>query len=217
MYRGIIESINQCLTTCRYRDGKQLRSCSWRDQGRVLEQMSKDPMSYALFRLIPIIIKLSWDWTYLSLIRLRLSALINPKSPVWITAVASCSRINRFNSWSARWWGSASFLLLNTTWPYKSELTISSYISNTQYPSCLSSQYDSRWKWWIFVMRGNQAVHLGCRCHAGCITTNSSCSSCMGIQKILYESRCNNSVEAYIRLVKKLGQKELQSCSKFPR
>ena len=40
--------------------------------------------------------------THLSPIRSRLSAFIKPKSPVWMTAVASCSRINRFNSWSVR-------------------------------------------------------------------------------------------------------------------
>lgn len=38
--------------------------------------------------------------TYLSPIRSKESALRKPKSPVWMTAVASCSRINRLSSWS---------------------------------------------------------------------------------------------------------------------
>jgi hypothetical protein len=38
--------------------------------------------------------------THLSPIRSRLSALMNPKSPVWMTAVASCSRMSLLSSWS---------------------------------------------------------------------------------------------------------------------
>lgn len=38
--------------------------------------------------------------THLSPMRSRLSALMKPKSPVWMTAVASCSRISLFSSWS---------------------------------------------------------------------------------------------------------------------